>query len=716
MRLHRPYRSLFLLPVVLAGCSTTVGSRFGGTPQSKSIAVVGERPLPASTGEPGGRVVADDEVPEPRRNPKTRISGRVLDDQGEPVPNITVRLADGGTKGGKDIRGTTDRSGAFTLNGLRPGTTYSLIAEAEDDRGPLTGRVEARTSDTGVEISLAGGQDAATTTRRSARPSRAKSVSNREDLDQVSEGEEAPKVNREDVAPPAEEVDTLDPGPASTSGPGRPQLSPPQPGVGWKNKSGTSTAGRTGDRAVESVATSPDDPPRRRRVVNDEPPAGEEDEPNPLPPAIDPGSTNGPDDASPARPSSARSGRSKKVGAKAPAKLPDSGEIALAPEASVDGEADRAKSFAKAEAEMAIAADFRPISTLEPDADAISAPRPRSIEVAAAQPPASTESAPAADPPGPPALPPVAADPVATLAAPRPTASPPDSNPAPQDVAPTHPAPQPVFASQAPESKPVAPPAPATVADYNPFAAMPAPTPLVSRFGVDTLPSNRPPSAEPAAEADVAQAVAEPPKKKWGELAPTDRPPVVVEPTRATTPGSLVKRLRASVEGRDSAIASCSYDARLRRIIDFRLPDLEGKPVRFQDLDADYVLLDFWGTWCSPCLDSIPHLVALQKKYGPGRFRVVGIACEEGPPEQRKAKVDEASRKLGINYAVLLSTMDGKPCPVQQALQIQAMPTMILVDRRGQILWRSTGSTPSTEERLDRVLASSMGRGDTVRR
>ena len=185
---------------------------------------------------------------------------------------------------------------------------------------------------------------------------------------------------------------------------------------------------------------------------------------------------------------------------------------------------------------------------------------------------------------------------------------------------------------------------------------------------------------------------------------------------RPSQPLSLVKRLRNSVEGRDISVASCNYDARLRKVNDFRLPDLEGKPVRFQDLDADYVLLDFWGTWCAPCLEAIPHLVDLQKKYGPSRLRVVGIASEKVPTAQRKAKVDEAARKLGINYAVLLSGMDGKPCPVQQALHIQYMPTVILLDRKGQVLWRSEGSTPATRDRLDRVLASMIGRGDTARR
>jgi thiol-disulfide isomerase/thioredoxin len=330
--------------------------------------------------------------------------------------------------------------------------------------------------------------------------------------------------------------------------------------------------------------------------------------------------------------------------------------------------------------------------------------RPRSIEIATAEAPAATKSAAVDAPKDPPA---VAGDPVASPDAPHPTVSPPASIAVAKDAAPSNPATEPVFASQGPPSGA----SHATVDDYNPFARVSSDPPASPRI-VDSLPVNR---EIPTGSAE-SQSVAEAPKKKWGELVSNDSKPVVVQPTRATTPVSLVKRLRTSVEGRDNSIAQCTYDSRLRKVIDFRLPDLEGKPVRFQDLDADYVLLDFWGTWCPPCLDSIPHLVALQKKYGPGKLRVVGIACEDVPPEQRKARVDEASRKLGINYAVLLSGMDGKPCPVQQALQIQAMPTMILLDRKGQVLWRSTGATPSTEERLDRVLASSIGRGDTARR
>lgn len=157
--------------------------------------------------------------------------------------------------------------------------------------------------------------------------------------------------------------------------------------------------------------------------------------------------------------------------------------------------------------------------------------------------------------------------------------------------------------------------------------------------------------------------------------------------------------------------ASCRYDPKTQRIIDFQLPDLDGKATRFRDIDADYVLIDFWGTWCKPCLGSIPHLVDLQKQYGAKTLRVVGIAAEhDATPAEQARKVDQVARSLGVTYPLLLSGADGRPCPVQEALHISAYPTMILVDRTGKILWRGTGAEEITLSRLDRVIAA---RADT---
>ena len=228
------------------------------------------------------------------------------------------------------------------------------------------------------------------------------------------------------------------------------------------------------------------------------------------------------------------------------------------------------------------------------------------------------------------------------------------------------------------------------------------------------------PTPEPEPEPPVSKGP-RPPRRRptWREVTEVASPPPVVEappdelarnepnppPSEsAPTPTTAPAPSRSPAEDRP---IFCHYDAKHRRIEDFRLSDPQGRLVRFQELDADLVLLDFWGTWCQPCIKSVPHLIDLQKRMGTKKLKVVGIACEQAAPEKRAAIVAATSRKLGINYPVLVSGSDGA-CPLQEALHIQAYPTLILVDRAGRLLWQDQGATPMTLARLDRMLTRSL--------
>jgi thiol-disulfide isomerase/thioredoxin len=155
-----------------------------------------------------------------------------------------------------------------------------------------------------------------------------------------------------------------------------------------------------------------------------------------------------------------------------------------------------------------------------------------------------------------------------------------------------------------------------------------------------------------------------------------------------------------------SVVTRCEFDQRGRRVKDFQLADLDGKPVGFHDIDADYVLLDFWGSWCAPCRASIPHLVELQRQYDPKRFRVIGVAYEQGDVAEKMRKARAATQEFAINYTVLVAEQDGRPCPLQEALQVESFPTLVLMDRHGRILWRDKGANPMTMARLDKAIAA----------
>ena len=212
MRTPSLYRGLLILPLCMFGCSQGWTVRKPAGDDVRTVASVGDNSLPIRSGTPDSSVRAQDTepiIPTPSRG---RISGRVYDERGKPVTNAKVRLAVGGESGGKAVSAVTDRSGAFTLRGVRPGSSYTVIAEYEGENGLLTGRVEAEAPDTDVRIGLqhrAADGDDVRTTIRPARPNVAP-ISNVEESDETeTPGPLSARSNREDLEPPALEAEVL---------------------------------------------------------------------------------------------------------------------------------------------------------------------------------------------------------------------------------------------------------------------------------------------------------------------------------------------------------------------------------------------------------------------------------------------------------------------------------------------------------------------------
>ncbi len=656
----------------LSGCASTPGQpRTGALSKMKTYLAIGEKPLPVVSGAPGSTVSsadpADVEAPSPRRGgkPDGRISGRVYDPDGRPVSDARVRLAISGQSGGKVVKTTTDRSGAFTLHGLRVGSNYTLIAEWEDETGPMTGRINAATDDNDVRISLVAPDEPVN--RRAAAPPRVNRISDREEISgDEPDGAELPAalepgandgaslpaddsrsvaVNEDDL-PPALEAENLAPQSATRST----RRSPPTTSIG------RSSAWRTGNAKAKTRSANPGTERFDRVTPNNDPEASnapidpetrgtsapipeDEDGPNPLPPALE---------------------RAE--------------EPAREPEPRADSAFDPAPD------------PFTPLEKVRPAADTTS---PLKTE----EPPPRTANR----IPGSIVAVPVASAPLVLAEDPF-GSEPPASNFGRTD--------EPAAVAKAARSRSAE-----AIAKRDPSRTM---TPRARTRNIDTPAANKPATRTPRKPTwgDLSASATEMPPLESASLASRLTPDAKADPRVARRSFGVKNDPKtASVapafhpKGSRSTEVTCDYDDRHRRIIDFRLPDLEGNSVRFKDIDADLILLDFWGTWCQPCLRSVPHLIDLQERKGKS-VAVIGIACEPGPNDEAVARVSSTVQKMKINYPVLLSKNDGT-CPLQEALHVSAFPTLILVDRQGRVIWRDQGSTPATLARLDRVLGLS---------
>jgi thiol-disulfide isomerase/thioredoxin len=116
----------------------------------------------------------------------------------------------------------------------------------------------------------------------------------------------------------------------------------------------------------------------------------------------------------------------------------------------------------------------------------------------------------------------------------------------------------------------------------------------------------------------------------------------------------------------------------------FSLKDLNGRTVELADLKGKVVLLDFWATWCAPCVAAMPRLQKLHQKHAAKGFAVVGVAIDEKGAEVVAPMVG----KKKVTYPVLLGTE-----AAWSAYGVKALPALFLIDREGRIQQQFGGAT-----------------------
>lgn len=120
---------------------------------------------------------------------------------------------------------------------------------------------------------------------------------------------------------------------------------------------------------------------------------------------------------------------------------------------------------------------------------------------------------------------------------------------------------------------------------------------------------------------------------------------------------------------------------------DFNVVTLDGKKLKLSDLRGKTVLINFWATWCGPCIAEIPDLIALQEELGPEKFVVVGLSMDLIEEDI----VQEFVQSMEINYPIAID----EGAIAQEYGGIFSLPTTIVIDKTGKIKQRTIGIFPA---------------------
>jgi peroxiredoxin len=131
------------------------------------------------------------------------------------------------------------------------------------------------------------------------------------------------------------------------------------------------------------------------------------------------------------------------------------------------------------------------------------------------------------------------------------------------------------------------------------------------------------------------------------------------------------------------------------RMLTLSLPDAQGAPQALSQWRGKNLVVNFWATWCAPCVDEMPELNALQSEIAPRNAQVIGIGIDS------RSNIAEFASKYKISYPLYIAGMEGTELSRQFGNQAGGLPFTVLIGADGQIRKTYLGRLKMNELRKD---------------
>ena len=131
----------------------------------------------------------------------------------------------------------------------------------------------------------------------------------------------------------------------------------------------------------------------------------------------------------------------------------------------------------------------------------------------------------------------------------------------------------------------------------------------------------------------------------------------------------------------------------------FSRPDLSHRTITLADYRGKVVLLNFWASWCAPCLTEMPQFAAWQTRYGPHGLQVLGVSMDDSA-----APAERVVTRLKLSYPVLMG--DEK---LGNAFGgVLGLPETFLIDQKGKVhsIYKSADDLKAIEHEIQTLLAT----------